>query len=132
MGQFDGHSIGKGHTFRRQRLACLRVGEEVEMPEEQVRGVGLHGDEPRRLTLSDGSRLVLDCASRTREGGVRWKRIGWRRRDGSSELSVRDARDLAGDRFDAYVAARTRAEAGWMRAVADWYLDQARRLEAEL
>jgi hypothetical protein len=102
------------------------------MPEERVRGVGLHGDEPKRLSLSDGSRLVLDPESSRRGRSVSWKRIGWRRRDGSNELSVREARELAGDRFDDYVRTRTKAEAEWMRAVADWYRDQADRLSAQL
>ncbi len=66
------------------------------MPEQRVRGVGLHGDEPKRLSLSDGSRLVLDPESSRRGRGVRWKRIGWRRRDGSNEISVAEARALAG------------------------------------
>jgi hypothetical protein len=108
------------------------VGEEVDMPEERVRGVGLHGDEPKRLSLSDGSRLVLDHESSRRGRGVSWKRVGWRRRDWSNELSVGQARELAGDRFDDYVTTRTKAEAEWMRAVADWYRAQADRLCAEL
>ena len=61
------------------------------MTEQRVQGVGLHGDEPKRLNLSDGSRLVLDLESR-RGRGVRWKRVGWRRRDGSNEVSVAEAR----------------------------------------
>jgi hypothetical protein len=108
------------------------VGEEAEMQEERVRGVGLHGDEPKSLGLSDGSRLVLDPESSRRGRGVRWKRIGWRRRDWSNEVSAGEARELAGDRFDDYVTTRTKAEAEWMRAVADWYRAQADRLYAEL
>jgi hypothetical protein len=107
------------------------VGEEVDMPEQRVRGVGLHGDEPKRLSLSDGSRLSLDPES-ARRGRIGWKRVGWRRRDGSNEISVAEARDLAGDGFESYVVTRTRAEAEWMRAVADWYHEQADRLSAQL
>ena len=42
------------------------------MTEEQVRGMTLHGDEPKRLELSDGSRLMLDAASDedARSGGT--------------------------------------------------------------
>ena len=101
------------------------------MPDHRVRGVGLHGDEPKRLSLSDGSRLSLDPES-GRRGRVGWKRVGWRRRDGSNEVSVGEARELAGDRFENYVITRTRAEAEWMRAVGDWYHDQAERLSAQL
>jgi len=102
------------------------------MPVQRVNGVGLHGEEPKRLSLSDGSRLVLDPESRSRSGNVGWKRVGWRRRDGSNEVSVREARDLAGDGFEGYVTTRTKAEAAWMHAVADWYHEQADRLIAEL
>jgi hypothetical protein len=102
------------------------------MPEQRVRGVGLHGEDPKRLSLSDGSRLVLDPESSRRGRGVRWKRIGWRRRDGSNEISVTEARELAGERFDGYVTTRTKAEAEWMRAVADWYREQADRLTGQL
>lgn len=102
------------------------------MPEQRVRGVGLHGEEPKRLSLSDGSRLVLDPESSRRGRGVRWKRIGWRRRDGSNEISVAEARELAGERFDRYVTTRTKAEIEWMCAVADWYRDQADRLSGQI
>ena len=101
------------------------------MPEHRVRGVGLHGDAPKRLSLSDGSRLSLDPES-GRHGNVSWKRLGWRRRDGSNELSVGEAREVAGGPFARYVETRTRSEAEWMRAVGDWYHDQANRLAAQL
>jgi hypothetical protein len=101
------------------------------MAAERVRGVGLQGDEPKRLGLSDGSRLLLDCESAAGER-VEWRRVGWRRRRGTNRISVSEARDLAGEEFRHYVAIRTRAEAEWMRAVADWYREEAERLEAEL
>jgi hypothetical protein len=101
------------------------------VPEQPVTGVELHGEEPKRLSLSDRSRLSLDPESRS-HGPVRWKRVGGRGCRRPDEISVRDARELAGEGFDGYVAVRTRAEAGWMRAVADWYREQADRLEGEL
>jgi hypothetical protein len=98
---------------------------------ESVTGVGLHGDDPRRLGLSDGSRLLLDLESCS-DGAVSWKRVGWRRRGGRNEVSVSEAAALAGERFRDYVRVRTRAEAEWMEAVADWYAGQAARLRQDL
>jgi hypothetical protein len=105
------------------------------MADERVRGIHLHGEEPKRLALSDGSRLLLDCdAGET--GRIGWRRIGWRRagRHGgvTNAISVPEAIDAAGDEYARYIAVRTRAEAAWMRAVADWYRDQAERLESSL
>ena len=96
------------------------------MADEQVRGTTLRGDEPKRLELSDGSRLLLDGSAD--QDRVEWKRLGRRR----SRLSVAEARRLAGDEYAGYVATRTRAEAEWLRAVADWYREQADRLQREL
>jgi hypothetical protein len=92
-----------------------------------VRGTGLCGETPRRLALSDGSRLLLDGAA----DGHRpvWRRVGGRRPEG---LSVDDALELAGPGYAEYVEVRTRAEVEWMRAVADWYRAQARALELDL
>lgn len=101
------------------------------MADERISGVGVQGDEPKRLGLSDGSKLLLDSAS-GRSGRVRWRRLGWRRDDGSNEVTVAEARTLAGDAFDEYVRVRTRAEAEWMSAVADWYAEQAAGLRREL
>ena len=92
----------------------------------------MHGDERKRLCLSDGSRLVLDPESSRRGGGVQWKRVGWRRHDGSNDVSVAEAMELAGDGFEAYLTTRTKSEAEWMRAVADWYNEQADRLTVQL
>jgi hypothetical protein len=97
---------------------------------EDVTGIGLHGEEPKRLSLSDGSRLLLDAGSCS-DGTVVWKRVGWRR-NGSNEISVAEATGLAGDRFRDYVRVRTRAEAEWMEAVSEWYAQQAARLRQEL
>jgi len=86
----------------------------------------LRGDEPRRLELSDGSRLMLDATSE--ENRSEWRRLGRRH----SNLSVSDAVELAGDEYAGYVATRTRAEVEWLRAVADWYREQADRLQGQL
>lgn len=102
------------------------------MSDDRVEGIGLHGDEPKRLGLNDGSRLVLDPEANCRGRGVRWKRVGWRRRDGSNDISAAEARELAGGRFERYVSTRTKAEAEWMRAVADWFRAEADRLSAQL
>jgi hypothetical protein len=86
----------------------------------------LRGDEPKRLELSDGSRLALDATSdRDR---AEWRRLGRTR----SRVSVADAIALAGDDYAGYVTVRTRAEVEWLRAVADWYRQQADRLQGEL
>jgi hypothetical protein len=101
------------------------------MAAERVRGVGTCGDEPKRLALSDGSRLLLDGAGP--DGPiVEWKRVGHCQARGRKRLTVPQAADLAGDEFAPYVVRRTRVEAEWMRAVADWYRDQADRLEEQV
>jgi hypothetical protein len=96
------------------------------MAEQRVRGTTLHGDEPQRLELSDGSRLMLDATSEKNRS--EWRRLGRRH----SNLSVSDAVELAGDEYAGYVATRTRAEVEWLRAVADWYRQQADRLQGQL
>jgi hypothetical protein len=101
------------------------------MTGDRVRPIGLHGDEPKRLALSDGSRLLLDCESGDHDR-VAWRRVGWRRRAGTNRISVNEASSLAGEEFAEYVRVRTRAEAEWMKAVADWYSDQADALYEEL
>jgi hypothetical protein len=96
------------------------------MADQQVRGFALRGDEPQRLELSDGSRLMLDATSENSRS--EWRRLGRRH----SNLSVSDAVELAGDEYARYVATRTRAEVEWLRAVSDWYRDQADRLQGQL
>ena len=96
------------------------------MAEQRVRGTTLRGDEPKRLELSDGSRLMLDGTSEADR--TEWRRLGRRR----SNLSVSDAIELAGDEYADYVAVRTRAEVEWLRAVADWYRQQADSLQRQL
>lgn len=93
--------------------------------EEQVRGKTLRGDEPKRLELSDGSRLMLDSESDDRKV---WRRLG----RGHTSVSVAEARRLAGDDFAGYIEVRTRAEVEWLRTVADWYRQRAERLQTQL
>jgi hypothetical protein len=92
-----------------------------------LRGVWTRGEEPKELVLSDGSRLSLA------DGGQ--GRMLWRRTDdrdgGDRAISYDRALELAGDEFSDYVRVRTRAEAGWLRAVADWCGGEAERLERE-
>jgi len=96
------------------------------MADQRVRGLCLQGDEPQRLELSDGSRLMLDGASG--DDRTEWRRLGRRH----SNLSVSEAADLAGDEYSDYVAVRTRAEVEWLHAVADWYRQQGDRLQSQL
>jgi hypothetical protein len=101
------------------------------MADEQVRGTTLRGDEPKRLELSDGSRLLLDGSAN--QDRIEWRRLGGRHANVSHQsISVAEARRLAGDDYVGYVATRTRAEAEWLRAVSDWYREQADRLQHEL
>ncbi|SRR6266508_1374730 len=101
------------------------------MADDQVRGTTLRGDEPKRLELSDGSRLLLDGSAS--QDPIEWRRLGGRHENISHEsISVAEASRLAGDDYSGYVATRTRAEAEWLRTVADWYRDQADRLQGEL
>jgi hypothetical protein len=94
---------------------------------QAARGAWLRGEAPQELVLSDGTRLRLEPA----EDG----RVGWRRLDElegrTRQVSTGEASELAGE-FDAYVTVRTRAEAAWLRAVADWCGGEAERLEREL
>lgn len=101
------------------------------MAGETVRGVEVLGTEPKELKLSDGSKLWLD-AEPIQSGGVEWRRAEDHGSTAASPLSLREALALAGDDFAPYVAIRTRAEAEWLRTVADWYRDQADALSRAL
>jgi hypothetical protein len=94
-----------------------------------IRGIEIDGAEPKELVLSDGSRLCLETEPADR-GRVEWRR----NTDGSGgdPVSLHEALDLAGDEYSGYVAVRTRAEVEWLRAVADWYREQAELLAREL
>jgi hypothetical protein len=89
-------------------------------------GRSLRGEAPMRLELNDGTRLMLDATADQEH--VEWRRLGRRR----TAISVSEATRLAGDDFADYVAVRTRAEAEWLRAVSDWYREEADRLQREL
>ena len=47
-------------------------------------------------------------------------------------MSVPEAFELAGEAYSDYVAVRTRAEAEWLRTVAEWCRAEAGRLEGGL
>lgn len=103
---------------------------EDEVAADRIRGIEVKGAEPKELVLSDGSRLCLETEPVER-GRVEWRRTGDGAGDGDA-LSVPEALRLAGDDYTGYVEVRTRAEAEWMRAVADWYREQAELLSHEL
>ena len=97
---------------------------------EEVQGVQLGGLEPQALLLSDGTRLSLED-----EGGpggrADWTRVGEDGGDGR-ELSVSEAMRIAGTDHAEYVRVRTRAEVEWLRVVAEWFEQQADRLDRDL
>ncbi len=93
----------------------------------QLRGVWTRGESPKQLVLSDGSRLDLQHAE---SGPVLWRRT--ESGDGDRVMSVSEALEVAGEEFSGYVAVRTRSEAEWLRAVAEWCSGEADRLEGEL
>jgi hypothetical protein len=110
-----------------ERAAGMQTGGHRGVDCDVARGAWLRGPAPQELVLSDGTRLRLEPAE---EGRVQWSRrdeLEGRKR----EISAGEASELAGE-FSAYVAVRTRAEAAWLRAVADWCGGEAQRLEREL
>lgn len=99
------------------------------MEARDIRGVQVGGRDPKALLLSDGSRLALE--EEGPGGRADWTRVG---DDGveDHELTVADAIRLAGDRHADYVRIRTRSEVAWLRLVAEWFDQEARRLDEEL
>lgn len=89
-------------------------------------GLRVEGADPKELLLSDGSRLRLESA--TADERARWLRL-----DGADAepITAAAASSLAGE-FEGYVHVRTRAEAEWLRALAQWAGDEAARLDEEL
>ena len=92
-----------------------------------VRGVWTRGEEPKELVLSDGSRLTLAEGD---QGRVLWRQTD-AREGGDRAISYDQAIELAGEEYSGYVRVRNRAEAGWLRSVADWCGTEAERLETE-
>ena len=102
---------------------------DYDTSEYEVHGAWVRGQDPKELVLSDGSRLHLEAGLGT-DG-----EIGWQRTDGdgaSAPISTGEAFDLAGRAYGRYVAVRTRAEAEWLRAIAEWCRSEAFRLEQGL
>lgn len=101
------------------------------MAADGIRGIEVQGAEPKELMLSDGSKLHLESEPVER-GRVEWRRSADGEPQGGDPVSLGEALALAGRDYAGYVAVRTRAEAEWMRAVADWYSEQAELLSSEL
>lgn len=99
-------------------------------PNHEIRGVWTRGADPKELVLNDGSRLKLE-STLDGDGEVAWMRSDGRDATAAS-VSVPEAAELAGEEYRHYVAVRTRAEAEWLRAVADWCRSEAARLEGGL
>lgn len=95
-----------------------------------VAGIQLGGREPKALLLSDGSRLALEDEAGP-GGRSDWTLVGENGHDGAG-LSVADAMRIAGEDHAAYVQVRTRAEVAWLRLVAEWFEEQAERLDRDL
>ena len=100
------------------------------MAADGIRGIEIDGAEPKELVLTDGSRLILEGGTTERPRPI-WRRHDGDGRDGEA-LSVDEALAIAGPDHAAYVQVRTRAEAEWLRAVSDWYGEQADALADEL
>jgi hypothetical protein len=101
-----------------------------ETKDREIRGVWTRGEDPKELVLSDGSRLLLE------PGLTGGGQVAWRRTDGRDEtagvVSVPKALELAGEDYSGYVEVRTRAEAEWLRAIAEWCKTEASRLDQGL
>ena len=96
----------------------------------QTYGVQVGGREPKALLMSDGTRLALEEEAGP-GGRADWTLVG---DDGTETdgISVADAMRLAGDEHADYVRVRTRSEVAWLRIVAEWFDEQAERLDREL
>ena len=96
----------------------------------QVEPVQVGGREPKALLLSDGSRLALEDEAGP-GGRSDWTLVGENGHDGPG-LSVGEALRIAGEDHAEYVRVRTRAEVAWLRTVAEWFEQQAERLDRDL
>ena len=97
---------------------------------DDLQGIQLGGREPKALLLNDGSRLALEDEAGP-GGRSDWTLVGESGHDGRG-LSVADALRIAGADHADYVHTRTRAEIAWLRVVAEWFTDQAERLDRDL
>jgi hypothetical protein len=101
---------------------------------KEAQGVQVGGREPKALLLSDGTRLALEDEAGP-GGRSDWTLIGDGDSDGGHDgpgISVRHAMRLAGDDHADYVRVRTRSEVEWLRVVAEWFEQQADRLDRDL
>ena len=100
------------------------------MEKDRVQGSKLEGDEPKSLVLGDGTRLALDQDAGS-AGRSHWALV---RDDGGADadVSLTEALSIAGDAHADYVRTRTRAEVAWLQVVAEWFSEQAERLDREL
>jgi hypothetical protein len=115
---------GESRRARRERSTMK------DRTDHEIRGVWTRGADPKELVLSDGSRLSLESGL-SGDGEVAWRRTDGRG-DTEGPVSVPEALELAGDPYRAYVSVRTRAEAEWLRAIAEWCRREATRLEGGL
>lgn len=99
------------------------------MEARDIRGMQVGGRDPKALLLSDGSRLALE--EEGPGGRADWTLVGDDRAE-DHELTVADAMRLAGDQHAEYIRIRTRSEVAWLRLVAEWFDQEARRLDREL
>jgi hypothetical protein len=100
------------------------------MDTKQAQGVQVGGREPKALLLSDGNRLALEDEAGP-GGRADWTLVGEDGHDGQG-VSVADAIKIAGEEHADYVRVRTRAEVAWLQVVAEWFDEQAQRLDREL
>jgi hypothetical protein len=98
--------------------------------EKDVQAVQIGGREPKALLLSDGTRLSLE-EDIGPGGRAEWTLVG-DDASGADGLTVSDAVRIAGEEHADYVRIRTRAEVAWLRLVAEWFDEEARRLDQDL
>jgi len=100
------------------------------MNTKQAQGVQVGGRDPKALLLSDGTRLALEDEAGP-GGRSDWTLVGDDGHDGPG-VSVAEAVKIAGEEHADYVRVRTRAEVAWLQVVAEWFDEQAQRLDREL
>ena len=100
------------------------------MESKETQGTKVGGREPKALLLDDGTRLALEDEAGP-GGRADWTLVG-DDGDASNGITVREALAVAGDEYADYVKVRTRSEVAWLRIVAEWFDEQAERLDREL